>query len=326
MVHVISKDHSRLVKCLYRQLLRDARRVKHSRAPFLFLQERPSRERYSHLWEVTPDHDARLLDAFLPSYLRHELTTCELKSHEMERIVKANFRRFRNLGVAGASASNSGGSGSSREFATLSPSNTSSSSSSSGSSRRGSRNRSGGASSAASASPPPTLDEVIDDCMTLTRLMSEQLRLFECTSVTDSFGVRVIATATAAVDEQQRQEQQQQHHQSSSSTPQSPPHFFFYNIRVENRNRKATVQLVGRHWVIQDNEGKESDSVPKGSIGVVGHEPVLRPGQTIVYMSGAKLPTPYGSMQGSFQMVKKMGEGNSVPDKFDARVSPFVLK
>lgn len=336
MVHVISKDHSRLVKCLYRQLLRDARRVKHSRAPFLFLQERPSRERYSHLWEVTPDHDARLLDAFLPSYLRHELTTCELKSQvrkrfkdrgltflfclkddhknlrpnnifavrrplsrvgrtslrpsgipylrllhsfpaliktttsqEMERIVKANFRRFRNLGVAGASASNSGGSGSSREFATLSPSNTSSSSSSSGSSRRGSRNRSGGASSAASASPPPTLDEVIDDCMTLTRLMSEQLRLFECTSVTDSFGVRVIATATAAVDEQQRQEQQQQHHQSSSSTPQSPPHFFFYNIRVENRNRKATVQLVGRHWVIQDNEGKESDSVPKGSIGML---------------------------------------------------------
>lgn len=84
MVHVISKDHSRLVKCLYRQLLRDARRVKHSRAPFLFLQERPSRERYSHLWEVTPDHDAKLLDAFLPSYLRHELTTCELKSQVSE--------------------------------------------------------------------------------------------------------------------------------------------------------------------------------------------------------------------------------------------------
>jgi len=80
MAHAISKDHSRLVKCLYRQLLRDARRVKHSRAPFLFLQERPSRERYSHLWEVNSDHDAKLLDAFLPSYLRHELTTCELKA------------------------------------------------------------------------------------------------------------------------------------------------------------------------------------------------------------------------------------------------------
>lgn len=80
MAHPISKDHGRLVKCLYRQLLRDARRVRHSRAPFLFLQERPSKDKYSHLWEVTPDHDAKLLDAFLPSYLRHELTTCELKA------------------------------------------------------------------------------------------------------------------------------------------------------------------------------------------------------------------------------------------------------
>ena len=183
----------------------------------------------------------------------------------MERIVKANFRRFRNLGVAGASASNNGGSSSSSDLATSPPSTGSSSSISSSSSRRSSRKRSGGASaSAASASPPPTLDEVLDDCMTLTRLMSEQLRLFECTSVTDSFGVRVIATATAALDQRQQQQQQQQ---QQSSTP-SPPHFFFYNIRVENRNRKATVQLMGRHWVIQDNEGKESDSVPKGSIGM----------------------------------------------------------
>jgi len=160
--------------------------------------------------------------------------------------------------------------------------------------------------------------------MTLTRLVSEQLRLFECTSITESFGVRVIATATAALDQQQQQQQQKQ--QGSSTSPPPPPYFFFYNIRVENRNRKATVQLVGRQWVIQDDSGNETDSVPKGSIGVVGHEPVLRPGQKVAYMSGAKLPTPYGSMQGSFQMVKKTGEGNSVPDKFDARVSPFLLK
>jgi len=80
MAHTISKDHSRLVFCLYRLLLRDARRVRHSRAPFVFLQERPSRERYSHLWEITPDYDANVLDNLLPSYLRHELTTCELKA------------------------------------------------------------------------------------------------------------------------------------------------------------------------------------------------------------------------------------------------------
>lgn len=107
--HPISKDHSRLVLCLFRSLLvrppflprmraqaapqphpihspipphpqRDARRIRHSHAPFLFLQERPRRESYSHLWEVTADNDAKVLDGLLPSYLRHEMTTCELKA------------------------------------------------------------------------------------------------------------------------------------------------------------------------------------------------------------------------------------------------------
>lgn len=76
----ISEGHSQLVKCLMRQLLRDARRIRHSKSPFLFLQARPQKEAYSHLWEINPDHDARILDALLPPYLRHELTTCELKA------------------------------------------------------------------------------------------------------------------------------------------------------------------------------------------------------------------------------------------------------
>ncbi len=73
------EGHGRLVRCLMRTLLRDARRIRHSKAPFLFLQERPRREAYSHLWELQPgSHDAKTLDKMLPPYLRHELNTCEL--------------------------------------------------------------------------------------------------------------------------------------------------------------------------------------------------------------------------------------------------------
>ncbi|TFJ87849.1 hypothetical protein NSK_001196 [Nannochloropsis salina CCMP1776] len=321
MAHTISKDHSRLVFCLYRLLLRDARRVRHSRAPFVFLQERPSRERYSHLWEITPDYDANVLDNLLPSYLRHELTTCELKAQDLERIIKANFRRFRSLGTPEESPNP-------RHQVPL-PSAppatpTESPSHSSGHSRRRSSRMRG---ANITPIPPTTLDQVLDDTMALTRTMAEQLSLFESTSVTESHGIRVIATATTALDQQQQQQQQQQQEiQQSGAVQPPPPYFFFYTIRVENRNRRASVQLMGRHWIIQDEQGRETDSVPKGSIGVVGHEPILRPGQKVAYMSGAKLPTPYGSMQGSFQMVKRGGEGSSVPDKFDARVSPFLLK
>lgn len=74
-----AEGHGRLVRCLMRQLLRDARRIRHSKAPFLFLQERPRKEAYSHLWELQPSsHDAKVLDKLLPPYLRHELSTCEL--------------------------------------------------------------------------------------------------------------------------------------------------------------------------------------------------------------------------------------------------------
>lgn len=49
-------------------------------------------------------------------------------------------------------------------------------------------------------------------------------------------------------------------------------------VRVENWS-KSTVQLVSRHWVIEDAQGRECDSVPKGSPGVVGQQPLLRPGK-----------------------------------------------
>ena len=75
----LSEGHGRLIRCCLRTLLRGARRIRQSKAPFLFLQERPRKETYSHLWEIQPSsHDAKVLDKLLPPYLRHELSTCEL--------------------------------------------------------------------------------------------------------------------------------------------------------------------------------------------------------------------------------------------------------
>ena len=88
------------------------------------------------------------------------------------------------------------------------------------------------------------------------------------------------------------------------------------------------MQVRGRHWIIQDSDGRVVDSVPKGSVGLVGIEPVIRPGGAVSYMSGAKLPTSsYGSMHGSFQCVRKGSPGaDHVPDQFDAIIDPFLLK
>lgn len=77
---------------------------------------------------------------------------------------------------------------------------------------------------------------------------------------------------------------------------------FAYRVAVSNRGSQ-TVQLLGRAWQFRDAAGSVVVEVPRHSPGVVGHAPVLEPGQTFVYTSGTQLPTPSGSFAGSFQMV-----------------------
>ena len=88
-----------------------------------------------------------------------------------------------------------------------------------------------------------------------------------------------------------------------------------YTIRIENRGEK-TVQLVSRHWVITDANGKVEEV--RGD-GVVGEQPYLKPGQGFRYSSGAVIETPVGSMQGSYQMLADDGA------QFDAPIQPFRL-
>jgi len=78
------------------------------------------------------------------------------------------------------------------------------------------------------------------------------------------------------------------------SEPSDDHYVWAYRVEVEN-NGEAVVQLLTRHWVITDSTGKTQEI--RGD-GVVGHQPVLEPGQSFEYTSGTPLATPSGFMSG----------------------------
>ena len=99
------------------------------------------------------------------------------------------------------------------------------------------------------------------------------------------------------------------------STPDEGRFAFAYTVVIRNEGEKQA-QLRTRHWVITDGRGKIEEV--RGE-GVIGEQPVLRPGQEFHYTSGCVLATPRGTMHGSYQMHREDGT------KFDAEISPFVL-
>lgn len=99
------------------------------------------------------------------------------------------------------------------------------------------------------------------------------------------------------------------------SDPRSGLWMFAYHVRILN-DGADTVQLVSRHWIITDATGRVEEV--RGT-GVVGEQPVLKPGQSFDYTSGCPLPTPMGTMHGAYQMVTQKGE------RFDAEIAPFTL-
>ncbi len=99
------------------------------------------------------------------------------------------------------------------------------------------------------------------------------------------------------------------------SDPDEGQWFFSYHVRIANEGEHVA-QLVSRHWIISDGDGKEQ--IVRGP-GVVGEQPVLEPGEAFEYTSGCPLPTPVGSMRGTYRMVAPGGEA------FDAEIAPFGL-
>ena len=91
--------------------------------------------------------------------------------------------------------------------------------------------------------------------------------------------------------------------------------FFLYTITIANEGEQR-VQLMSRHWIITDESGRIEEV--RGT-GVVGEQPVLEPGESFEYTSGCPLPTPTGTMMGTYQMRTEKGE------TFDAEIAPFLL-
>ena len=90
---------------------------------------------------------------------------------------------------------------------------------------------------------------------------------------------------------------------------------FSYSITISN-NGESTVQLLSRHWVITDANNQVQEV--RGQ-GVVGEQPVIKPGQSFGYTSGTVLSTPVGTMTGSYQMVTEDGK------KLEINIPQFVL-
>jgi ApaG protein len=109
--------------------------------------------------------------------------------------------------------------------------------------------------------------------------------------------------------------QAQSFYDEDRSSPQESYYFFSYQVRISNQGSE-TAQLVSREWIITDGNG---DSQRIQGPGVVGEQPVLAPGDEFEYTSFCPLPTPVGSMHGSYRMMLSTGES------FEAEISPFSL-
>ncbi len=101
----------------------------------------------------------------------------------------------------------------------------------------------------------------------------------------------------------------------NESDPDNNNFSFAYKVQLKNLGQE-TVQLLSRHWIITDSVGKVQHV--KGP-GVVGEQPVLRPGEDYEYTSGSRLESPMGTMEGTYQMVTQDGE------HFDIKIPLFTL-
>jgi len=103
--------------------------------------------------------------------------------------------------------------------------------------------------------------------------------------------------------------------EEDESSPADDRFLFSYEVSIRNES-DDTVQLISRRWVITDGNGDQQ--VVEGA-GVVGHQPVLAPGESFEYTSFCPLPTPIGTMEGTYWMVTSDG------GSFEAEIAPFTL-
>jgi ApaG protein len=105
------------------------------------------------------------------------------------------------------------------------------------------------------------------------------------------------------------------HFVPEQSSPEQGLYSFAYTVTITNSG-EIPAQLIARHWVITNANGQIEEV--KG-LGVVGHQPLLKPGEAFEYTSGCRLRTAHGTMRGSYFCVAEDGE------RFDVEIPTFVL-
>ena len=99
------------------------------------------------------------------------------------------------------------------------------------------------------------------------------------------------------------------------SEPAASRYAFAYTIEITNLGQQ-NVTLLNRHWRITDDNNRVEEV--RGD-GVVGQQPVIAPGQSFHYTSGAIIGTEFGTMDGSYEMLGADGK------RFKADIPPFLL-
>jgi ApaG protein len=102
---------------------------------------------------------------------------------------------------------------------------------------------------------------------------------------------------------------------AEQSDPERASYVFAYAITIKNTGQVAA-QLISRHWVITDGNNRVEEV---RGLGVVGHQPLLQPGEQFEYTSGTALATPQGSMKGEYFFVAEDGT------RFESNIEEFVL-
>ncbi|MBU0602624.1 MAG: Co2+/Mg2+ efflux protein ApaG [Gammaproteobacteria bacterium] len=107
----------------------------------------------------------------------------------------------------------------------------------------------------------------------------------------------------------------QTHYIEDQSNPEDSRFVFAYTVSLTNTGT-VPAQLISRHWIIRD--AADAEQQVRG-LGVIGQQPLIKPGDKFEYTSGCALNTPVGTMRGSYQMVADDGT------QFNADIPEFTL-
>ena len=99
------------------------------------------------------------------------------------------------------------------------------------------------------------------------------------------------------------------------SDPSAQVYRHAYTVTITNTG-SIGAQLVSRHWIIESGQAQAQEVT---GLGVVGHQPLLKPGQSFEYSSASQIPTPAGRMHGSYFFVAEDGT------RFDVPIPAFTL-